>query len=623
VSRTRLLLALVVVAAAARSISLTWLHPLNWDEIEYFRATDWVRQGLIPYRDFWEHHTPLQWFLFAPVAALIRSEGAAAIIAMRWAQVPLWIATLWLLWSWMREAGNSLVARWSVVLLLLCSSMFMLAAVEYRIDTVGCFFYVLALVLLQRVDRNAWFGFAAGSALCLAGFANIRLGPLLLLTALLARVMRPGERAWGGGGKSAANSIFAGIAATFTLCSIYFLATGSASVAFRRAWVENYLADRLSEDTAWIFLHRLAVPFGFRLIGRGQQPFEPASLDLATVSILILGLVGLGRVLADHRRSPDYLFFLGILQVGSLLFVGAMKFVYHYHFEIILLMMLPFVGAEIDRLLVDRWKLVAAGLLIVSAMNLFASLLRGKEADLAYQDLIMREVHRQTPPGSSVFDGVGWALRRRPAYRYWFLPALVRNLEAKGLFESYTVRQLAVDPPAAIIADHNAYAWMATHPPFAAFVTAHYLPVWRNLWVPAMSGRLTPAAPTTEWIVPATGAYRIYGSPVLSIHPWFRDPVVFGTFESRGTEITLTGFAPANRLPLDWVLDGAPMVPADVLPLRRLQRLRVISHAASPFGVMIVPAGVTDLFQQPAHGVTLDGAAPAVTHVPTLPDLFR
>src|SRR5207248_600379 len=61
---------LIAVSVLARLVSLQGLHPLNWDELEYFRATEWVRHGLVPYRDFWEHHTPLQWFLFAPAAAL-------------------------------------------------------------------------------------------------------------------------------------------------------------------------------------------------------------------------------------------------------------------------------------------------------------------------------------------------------------------------------------------------------------------------------------------------------------------------------------------------------------------------------------------------------------------------
>src|SRR5436305_15332505 len=63
---TALLGGLSLLSVLARLLQLQGLHPLVWDEIEFFRATDWVRRGLVPYRDFWEHHTPLQWFLFAP-----------------------------------------------------------------------------------------------------------------------------------------------------------------------------------------------------------------------------------------------------------------------------------------------------------------------------------------------------------------------------------------------------------------------------------------------------------------------------------------------------------------------------------------------------------------------------
>jgi hypothetical protein len=89
----RLVIILAIPAIAGRLLQLAGLHPLVWDEIEFFRATDWVRQGLVPYRDFWEHHTPLQWFLYAPIAALTHSAGAPAIIFMRFAQIPLWVAT--------------------------------------------------------------------------------------------------------------------------------------------------------------------------------------------------------------------------------------------------------------------------------------------------------------------------------------------------------------------------------------------------------------------------------------------------------------------------------------------------------------------------------------------------
>ncbi|PYQ48537.1 MAG: hypothetical protein DMF59_15760 [Acidobacteria bacterium] len=289
VSRPRFAGMLIVIAAAARSLSLGWLHPLNWDEIEYFRATEWVSGGLVPYRDFWEHHTPLQWFVFAPVATFVHSPGASAILAMRWAQVPLWIATFVLMAIWMRRAGISLPATLSAILLALCSSMFMLPAVEYRIDSLGCLLYALALVLLQR-NRN----FEGGAALCLAGFANIRLGPLLALTVILYLFRR------------SRIAMLAGGIVTFALCSLYFIATHSAAIAFRRVWTENYLGDRLSKGTEGVFLHRLAGVFGWRPL---NHTFDPAAIDVATIFILVFGVIGIGRALITRR---EHLFMLAI-----------------------------------------------------------------------------------------------------------------------------------------------------------------------------------------------------------------------------------------------------------------------------------------------------------------------
>src|SRR3954447_6397225 len=124
---TALLGGISLLSVIARLFQLQGLHPLVWDEIEFFRATDWVRRGLVPYRDFWEHHTPLQWFVFAPVAALTNSPGVSAVIAMRWAQVPLCIATFAALFVWMRDF--SVESRLGAILLAICSSMFMLAVV--------------------------------------------------------------------------------------------------------------------------------------------------------------------------------------------------------------------------------------------------------------------------------------------------------------------------------------------------------------------------------------------------------------------------------------------------------------------------------------------------------------
>jgi hypothetical protein len=621
-ARRRFVFALISVAAAARTLTLGWLHPVTWDEIEYVRATRWVHDGLVPYRDFWEHHTPLQWFVFAPIAGLSNTAGVAAALIFRWAQVPLWIATFVLLSVWMRDANIRPLARAAALTLLICSSLFMLGAVEYRVDALGCALYVVALFCLQRIDRARGYAILAGAALCLAGFANLRLGPLLALTILVPRIVRPRDRQWGG--RATANWIFAGAAATGVVCLTYFLATHSWRFAWQRAFVENYLGDRLAPGMDWVLLQRLVVPFGFSMIDPFRSGFEWAAVDVATILLFIVGSIGVIRVCIRRFRTPDELFLLAFFQVSSILFVCAMKYIHYYHFEIVLLLMVPFVAVEIDALIAaGRWPAVAFALVLATAVSLFASVFRGKEADMAYIDFVMREVDRQTTPAASVFDGVGWAIRRKPAYRYWFLPSLVQVMEARNIFEPYDATQMAAAPPAAIVADYRVFLWLRLHPALTAFATRHYLPVSRSLWFPGMSAVVDAARPSADWIVPASGVYRVYASDRLATHPWFRAPLAVGCFDiAPQFQVALTHFSSPSSMPLQWTVDGRSTAP-ETMRLERGQRLRVDYRASAPIGIVIVPQRIHYLFMQPPPGVGIDGFSPVRTHVPHTPDLWH
>lgn len=602
--RVRTLVVLALAAVAARLFSLTYLTPLNWDEVEFFRATDWVRQGLVPFRDFWEHHTPLQWFVFAPFTALTRSPGADAIIFMRWMQVPLWIAIFWLVNVWMRNDGAGRFARWMAIALAVFSSLLMLPAVEYRVDVLACGLYVAGLVLLQKQTARA--SFWAGVLFCLTGFANIRLGPLLALTVLLNRVIDLRERKWRG--TREANWVFAGVIAAFAGALAYFAATDSLRPLYQHVWVENYLGDKYAERIPWAFVHRILVPFGLRIYGGGRI-FDPIGVDLAGAAIMLLGFIGIVRVLREWR-TPGVHFFLASLQLSSILFISVMKYVYHYHLEIVVLMMLPFVASEIDRLTANRRALLAFAV-VACAWSVVLTVFRGKEGDLQYQDTIMREVHNRTAPDAKVFDGVGWALRRQPAHRFWFLPELVRKLEVEGYLPPYGLRQFLADPPAAIITDRNAAVWLARHPDLGAHVVRHYLPVWRNLLMPGLSS-LVPPNGSVKWIVPATGTYRIVVAPEMASHEWFRRPLAY-----RAGIHTVFDVVPRYADRLQWTVNGAPATPAsNVLPLRRGDQLSALSPHPMPVAVYLVPGEERLLFRQPPEGVTLDSEGPRAWHVP-------
>jgi len=609
----RLLLILAIPPIAGRLLQMAGLHPIVWDEIEFFRATDWVRQGLVPYRDFWEHHTPLQWFLYAPFAAITHSTGVPAIIFMRFAQVPIWIATFVLLMRWMERAGIARWARWTSVAVALCSSLLMLPAVEYRVDALGCFFLVLAVYFVQRMPDGPRFAVFAGAAFCLAGLANLRLGPVIAIAVLLIRVVRPDEKRWTGNVR--ANWIFAGAVTTFIASSLYFFATHSAAIAFRRVWSENFVADRLAPAIPGAFLYRLGVELGiWRIIDRLE--FHPSGIDPGGIIILVAGIIGVTSVLARNRRAPDDRFYLAFLAATNLLFIAAMKFIYIYHFEIVVLMMIPFVAILIESFVRQRIaKGVLAGLFCVSAAT---GIFRGKEGDTHYQDHIMRAVDRDTPLGSKVWDSVGWALRREPAYRYWFLRTIVTVLEQQGTFEPYTPQHLIADPPAAVVADHDTRGWMFHHPALAAAVITRYLPAESELWLPGMSALLAPAQSAT-WTVPADGTYTIYASRRLAGHPWFRQPLYFESplWRNRDAVAIRPGDAAAGIVA--FTINGIPApIAAKTLTLRRHDRLSATTYSPVPVGIMLPSVPRERLFILPPAGVTLEGSASPQWHVPDL-----
>jgi len=603
-----------LVAVIARLLQLQGLHPLVWDEIEFFRATDWVRRGLVPYRDFWEHHTPLQWFLFAPVTALMNSPGVSAILLMRWAQLPLWILTFILLRGWMRRAGSSAFAAWTAMTLVLCSTLFMLPAVEYRVDVLGCVVYVASLFFLQRIGDHPKFALLGGAMLCLAGLANLRLGPLAVLTLLLVRVVRTRDRSWGGNAR--ANWCFAGAAAAFGAACIYFAATHSARIAWQRLWSDNFIADRFAQAPVdWMFAHRFAVAFGVRLVDSSPN-FQLSTVDPGGIAIIVIGAIGIVRALRSFRAPGDD-FFLAFLQVANLLFIAAMKYVFNYHLEIAVLLMAPLVAMEIDRFATaeSRRRAVIGLVVIAAAVNIAAAVFRGKESDTNYEDFVMREVDRRTPPGSKVFDSVGWPLHRDPAYRYWFLRANVFVMEEHKLFETYSIPDLLRDPPAAVIADYDVRKWLASHRPFGEFIVTHYLPLWREIWLPGMSARLTPLAPAARWIVLADGTYDVYASTNLASHPWYRQPLDFERPLWRGVGPPAGSDRGAR---IDWFVDGAPIPAAATLTLRRGQRLDAISREPLPVGIMLINARNDVAFCQPPRGTTLEASDSPHWHLPDL-----
>jgi len=310
-------------------VNLHWGRAIGWDEVEFLRATDWIRQGQVPYRDFFEHHTPLAWFLMAPFEALSHQPGVGPVLWLRWVQVPLWAVALWRVNAWIREDGESSWSRYLALGCLLGTPFFVFSAIEYRVDTLGTLLVILALDRLRRPGL-AQAGLAGG-LLAASVIANLRFGPLAVVVALAASLLDLPGRRWR---FQPERMGMIGLGAILALAP--WLAYMAATRSLQDMWHWCVTANR--EATSLVQASR---DFGAYLL-------DPISNGDLPGVLLEAGMVAGGwRILRGFRR-PGFLHLLFLVQVVNLAFIGAMKVQYLYHFELSLCLAVPFLGIALD-----------------------------------------------------------------------------------------------------------------------------------------------------------------------------------------------------------------------------------------------------------------------------------
>ena len=565
---------LLVIAVAWVAALVGWGQPLGWDEIEFFRASRWMGEGRVPFRDFWEHHTPLQWIVFAPVARLFGGgPGAASVVAMRWAQLLVWAGVFALLLAAGRRASVPIAARLAGLVLLAASPSFVNAALEFRVDVLGNLLYLAGvLLMLGLLTRTR--AVALGAILAAAVLSNMRLAPLVVVTAVTASLVRPDERRWGWRREAPWMGIgVVTVAAVF----VGWLWGSGALPAFVGGVVRyNVASARLLEvDT---FFVTLLLPLWAR--------------DVAGLAFGALAAAGTLLAMREIRR-PGPLQVLAVLLGASLATVAAMEVQYPYHFQNVLLLAAPLAGAAAA--LPGPWEKLAACVAAVAlGINLLGLLSPTFGNELHYQDAVMRTADRVTRPGETVWDGCGYALRREPAYRYWFLPTGLRFLAGRGAVKPFDP---AAAPPAAIVYNLRLQRWFEIFPGTARHVVRHYVPLYRNLWVPGLSAAVA-AGGRAAWVVPREGEYRVWASPALLRHPWLTDPLGYAAVTGpRAARYAI----PLEQLPLipdsllRWRVDGRAVSGGRGLRLRKGARVEVVSTAPAEVGVLVVPAEVRRL----------------------------
>jgi len=298
-------------------------------------------------------------------------------------------------------------------------------------------------------------------------------------------------------------------------------------------------------------------------------------------------------VVITARRS-------GAVQLASILAAVALSTIattavhYAYHFQIVYILLIPAAAAGFD-LIANKWRIVLP-VVVLAGLAINAS--RLSFTRIQYQDLVMRELEARTHPDETVFDGVGYALRRSSPYRYWFLPSAVRFMSKAGNIEPYDLPQFLARPPAVVVYTMRVHYWFLEYPRLGAYVFRHYLPIYRNLWVPGLTAAVGPDDRRAVWIVPKTGRYDIHASTLLARHPWIMRPVDYGFMEGPDLEIPLDRLPPLEEESLQWRVDGVS-VSGKTLALKQGSRVQLDYRGTEPAGVLVVPAGTATLCAAP------------------------
>ena len=369
----------MVCGMAALYVVISQALAFNHDEIEHVHAAWHVAAGRVPYRDFFQNHHPLSWYLLAP--ALGPEPWPTDLLQIRAAFLLFAFAIAAATYRLARDATSSRPVAWTAVVLLLTFTTFAKGAIEIRSDvpfalaaTVGYVFFVRAL----HTRRSDWL-FASGTALGVGLLVHQKaigvLGILVLVGILEFRGREIRRLAW-----LVAPSIVA-----LALLVSWFAWAG----ALRDYWA-----------MAWVFPG--ATARGSSHHGYGQ--FEASLLQNVPFWLAVVA----GMVIAWRRPGPHRLLRPLALAAALLLvsFVAAGRLFNQY-----LLPACPLLATLAASALV-RWAdrgpaaprrlLVAAGVITLVPVMVLLSWTRPAPGDQIER---MVFVQASTPPGGAVYDG--------------------------------------------------------------------------------------------------------------------------------------------------------------------------------------------------------------------------
>ena len=155
----RLAIILVALLVAAK-IAYVYTYRANSDETQHLHVVWGWANGFLPYRDFFDNHSPLFQFLCSPLLRLL-GERADIVLLMRWTMIPLYFLCLWMVYCMGTILYSRRLAVWAT-LLTGAYPIFFTKSTEFRTDDLWMLLWLFGLLVLMKRPLNGMNAFLAG-----------------------------------------------------------------------------------------------------------------------------------------------------------------------------------------------------------------------------------------------------------------------------------------------------------------------------------------------------------------------------------------------------------------------------------------------------------------------------
>jgi dolichyl-phosphate-mannose-protein mannosyltransferase len=162
--------ALLIGVAITLKIVCDFHYRIDSDESQHLHVVWSWTQGMLPYRDVFDNHSPLFYALCAALFQLF-GERADILIPMRLAMIPLFAVGLYLAWKIGAAVFSPRAGLWAAVLTA-CYPPYFLTSTEFRPDNLWTVVWLVIILILSsgqpKPNRAFFAGLLLGISFCIS-----------------------------------------------------------------------------------------------------------------------------------------------------------------------------------------------------------------------------------------------------------------------------------------------------------------------------------------------------------------------------------------------------------------------------------------------------------------------